>query len=234
MQTRSAGCNLANRYQQRGSTRMAEQNDILTADIKAAAGIPASRLSEIVGKLGIQARSTRGGAVLSRFSVEDAARIVCVRRLQSLGLGVAKAAKAVRAIRHEDFKKIILTDAATWLVVSDNHAEVANAEQMLELAQSRGGNFQGLRLIRIDLVLRDIFEAKLQREQAMLDQQEAQKVTPIRLPDGITGAFLGRDLSLTISRDGVGYRLQLDAEQARSLSRELWALAEAKEPEVKN
>lgn len=213
---------------------MAEERDILTKDIKAAADIPASRLSEITRELAIESRASRGGASLSRFTVQDAVSIVLVRRMQTLGLPLAEAAKAVRVVTSKHLSHIILTDAPTWLVVGDGHAEVADAERVMAIAEGRGDGLEGLRLVRIDAVLRDVFAAKLQREKAMADEREAERVSEVRLPDPTSGSFLLRDLRLSIVRQGKGLAVRLDPEQARALARELWALAEEQEPEVKN
>jgi hypothetical protein len=139
------------------------------------------------------------------------------------------AVDAVQKVTHEDFKRIIVTDAPEWLVVfADGHAEVCDGTRMLDLAEGRGGVLTGLRIANIHTALKDIFMARLERLNAMEQAAESESIVAgCSASPGTTGIVLHGDLRVSIYQRGRGLQVRLTPEMARNFARQLEATADA-------
>lgn len=207
------------------------QDRIITADLTAAAAVPGSRISEAAAALGINGGRHKQGIRHKEFTVEDAIRILAVKRLQAVGLALGKAANAVKEISFEKLKQIIIDEEQGqehWLVVGDDVLEVANAERVVEIAKRRGG-VRDLRIVNVTQCARDVVEAQAERVAAEAERAAGTLVTAYTAGQGETGIQLHGSLRLAIFHDGHGLAFQLTPATARDLARHLLKVADQAE-----
>jgi hypothetical protein len=198
------------------------------ADMTRAAAVPRTRIQEIMKLARIRGQRHKGGATPCEFTTAEAVVILVTQRLREIGVQLADAVEAVRAVRFEDLRDIVADDLQRWLVLTTAGAELADAERVLAIAESREDGLASVRLVSIHQALRDVFAAKLERL-GKVKQSAETKVTHFNAPGAPDGLCLTADLQLAIIQGGKGTAVKLSPSEARSLAAQLLAAADAVE-----
>lgn len=204
------------------------QEAIVVADAVRAAGTEASRISEISAKLGVQPRRT--GRNPKRLSMEQAIRIVSVRRLQEVGVPLDAAVDAIQRVSFETLKEVLGSDEPRFLAIApDGEVSVCDVNGLAEFTVTREG-IRHLRILNLRTVIEDVLAAMIERNEAAEAERAARsRVTPYTAGKGETGIYLHSDFRLAIFKDGKGHAFQLDPTIARELGQHLIRVADAVE-----
>jgi hypothetical protein len=211
---------------------VSEIQEAIVADVTRAAKTEGSRISEISSKLGVQPRRT--GRAPKRLSMEEAIRIVSVRRLQEVGVSLDAAVEAVKQVSFETLKEVLGSDEPKFLAIApDGEVSVCDVRELAELTVTREG-IRNLRIVNLRTVVEDVFAAMIERNEAAEAERAARsRVSAYTAGKGETGIYLHSDFRLAIFRDGKGMAFQLDPTIARELGQHLIRVADAVEAPAK-
>jgi hypothetical protein len=198
------------------------------ADMTRAAAVPRTRIQEIMKVARIRGHRHKAGATPCEFTTAEAVLILVAQRLREIGVQLADAVEAVRVIRFENLRDIIADDLQRWLVLTSAGAELADAERVLAIAESREDGLASVRLVSVHQAIRDLLTMRLERL-AKVNQPPEAKIIHFNAPGAPDGACLTQDLQLTIIQGGKGTAVKLSPNEARSLAAQLLAAADAVE-----
>jgi hypothetical protein len=198
------------------------------ADMTRAAAVPRTRIQELLRTAHIRGRRHKAGATACEYTTAEAVLVLVAQRLRQIGVSLADAAMAVRTISFEALRDIIVDDLQRWLVLTTAGAELADAERVLAIAESREDGLQSVRMVSVHQAIRDLLAMRLERLQRVKQPAEA-KVIHFNAPGAPDGACLTADMQLAIIEGGKGLAVRLTPTEARSLAAQLLATADAVE-----
>jgi hypothetical protein len=207
---------------------VSDVQEAIVADVTRAARTEGSRISEISAKLGVEPRRT--GRSPKRLSMEEAIRIVSVRRLQEVGVSLDGAVAALKQVSFETLKEVLGSDEPRFLAIApDGEVSVCDVNGLAEFTITREG-IRNLRIVNLRTVVEDVFAAMIERNEAAEAERAARsRVSRYTAGKGETGIYLHSDFRLAIFKDGKGMAFQLDPTIARELGQHLIRVADAAE-----